>query len=211
VGSIYFGNDPTLANPVLGIKNGSNPKSALTGHVGAFQDAASNYIGAINTTQLNVNFLQPGQKGIPLCTATEPCDYFETDFTPGQRNIFRQAFQKSANLSVTKTVRLRDRYSAAYSFNVYNVTNTPSFDVPNNSSSIGSAGLVKAATPKTGTNASLAFGQVVSTQGNEPTTQSTLFTYPTVTSDGATTSTFGAVRNTIGSSRIIEMQLHLNF
>jgi len=211
VGSIFFGNDPTLLNPVLGIKNGSNPKSALTGRKGQFQDTAGDYLGAIDTTQLNVNYLAPGQKGVPLPTsASEPSDIFETDFTPGQRNIFRQSFQKRADVSVTKTVRIGERYSALYSFNVFNVTNTSSFDVPNNSSSIG-AGRVKSTTGST--NLTEQFGQVVTgpTAAAESTAQSTLYTYPTVLSDGATTSTFGAVRNTIGGSRIIEMSLHLNF
>ena len=196
---------------MLGIKNGSNPKSALTGRKGQFQDTAGDYLGAIDTTQLNVNYLAPGQKGVPLPTsASEPSDIFETDFTPGQRNIFRQSFQKRADVSVTKTVRIGERYSALYSFNVFNVTNTSSFDVPNNSSSIG-AGRVKSTTGST--NLTEQFGQVVTgpTAAAESTAQSTLYTYPTVLSDGATTSTFGAVRNTIGGSRIIEMSLHLNF
>jgi hypothetical protein len=202
VGSLYFGNYPTLANPVLGIKNGSNPKSALTGHVGAFQDAAGGYYGAINVTQLQQANLSPGQKGIPSCTGNEPCDYFETDFTPGQRNIFRQSLQKSLNISVTKTVSIHERYSAAYSFNVFNVTNTPSFDVPNNSASIGQSYV----------GSSSAYGQVLTSQGSEvSTTLPALYKQPVTNSDGSTASTFGAIRNTIGSSRIIEMQLHLNF
>ena len=104
VGSIYFGNFPTLANPVLGIKNGSNPKSALTGHSGSQLNYANGalsslpYIPAIDPTQLQINYLQPGQKGIPACNPNEPCDVFENDFTPGQRNIFRQSFQKDADL-----------------------------------------------------------------------------------------------------------------
>jgi hypothetical protein len=202
VGSLYFGNYPTLMNPVLGIKNGSNPKSALTGATGAFQDSAGGYLGAINVTQLQQANLLPGQKGIPACTSNEPCDYFETDFTPGQRNIFRQALQKSLNLSATKTVQFHDRYSAAYSFNVFNVTNTPSFDVPNNSASIGQSYV----------GSSSAYGQVLSTQGSEvSSTLPLLYKQPVVNADGSTASTFGAVRNTIGSSRIVEMSLHLNF
>jgi hypothetical protein len=211
VGSLYFGNYPTLANPVLGIKNGSNPRSAETGHVGAFQTAAGGYVGAINVTQVNVNLLQPGQKGVPSCTANEPCDYFETDFTPGQRNIFRQAFQKRADLSLNKLVTLNDRFSALYSFSVFNVTNTPSFDVPSNSASIGQAYVGGAEV----------YGQVVTTKGGEGTlgpvasqstgTLASLYKLPTTNADGSTTNTFGAVRNTIGGSRAIEMSLHLNF
>jgi hypothetical protein len=223
VGSLFFGNYPTLANPVLGIKNGSQPSTAKTGHVGAFQTATGGYIGAIDVTQLNVNLLQPGQKGIPSCTANEPCDYFETDFTPGQRNIFRQAFQKRADLSITKTVKVGERFGAQYSFNVYNVTNTSSFDVPSNSASIGSS-YVNAVTNSAGATTATSpevYGQVLTFKGNEGRlgplaanstgTLGQLYKLPTTNSDGSTTSTFGAVRNTIGGSRAIEMALHLTF
>jgi Carboxypeptidase regulatory-like domain len=224
VGSLYFGNFPTLANPVLGIKDGAHPKSALTGHVGAFQNSTdTGYFGAINVNQLNVNLIQPGQKGVPACTtANEACDYYETDFTPGQRNIFRQAFQKRADLSMSKTVKVGDRYSAVVSFNAFNVTNTPSFDVPNNSASIAQGHVGTTLPAVTGnTYATTAFGQVVSTpggQGNLGATAATstgtlaaLYKLPTTNGDGSTTSTFGAVRNTIGSSRVIEMSLHFNY
>jgi hypothetical protein len=210
VGSLFFGNYPTLANPVLGIRNGSQPSTAKTGHSGAYQTAGGGYIGAINVTQVNVNLLQPGQKGIPACTATEPCDYFETDFTPGQRNIFRQSFQKRADLSITKTVKIGERFGAQYSFNVYNVTNTTSLDVPSNSASIGQSDV-----------GSSAYGQVLTTKGGEGTlgpvaanstgTLAQLYKLPITNSDGSTQSTFGAVRNTIGGSRAIEMALHFTY
>ena len=38
VGSINFGNFPTLMNPVLGIKDPKNPKSAFTGNKGSFRE-----------------------------------------------------------------------------------------------------------------------------------------------------------------------------
>jgi Carboxypeptidase regulatory-like domain len=216
VGSLYFGNFPSLINPVLGIKNGSNPKSALTGRVGA-GEASDGYLGAIDVSQLAVNELQPGQKGIPSCTANEPCDYFETDFTPGQRNIFRQAFQKRADVQITKRVKIGERFAALYSFNVFNLTNTPSFDIPNNSADIGQGDVNTTLNTKGVTYGESAFGQVVTTQGGEGNsatnsgTFSQLYKTPLKNADGSTTSTFGAVRNTIGSARIIEMQLHLNF
>jgi hypothetical protein len=231
VGSLYFGNFPSLANPVIGIKNGSNPKSALTGHVGAFQTAGGNYLGAIDVTQVNVNLVQPGNKGVPACTGNEPCDYFENDFTPGQRNIFRQSFQKRADVSLTKSVRLGEKFLGQYAFNVFNLTNTPSFDVPSNSASI-SAGQVNSTTlapnsPGNPTASAVTYksttadGQVLTYQGGEGTlgplaanstgTQATLYKLPVKATDGGTTSTFGAVRNTIGGSRAIEMSVHLLF
>jgi len=56
----------------------------------------------------------------------------ETDFTTGQRNIFRQAFQKRADASLVKMTKFTERYSLKYTFDVYNLTNTSSFDVPGN-------------------------------------------------------------------------------
>jgi len=211
VGSLYFGPYPTLANPVIGIKDGAHPKSALTGHLGASivaeTSTSAGYVGAINVSQLAVNYIQPGNKGIPACKAGEPCDYFETDFTPGQRNIFRQSFQKDANLELNKTLAIKERFNILYSFDVFNVTNTPSFDNPSNSASVG-----KKYVNGTGTSPYSANGQVVSTAGQETTvTQPALYKMPTTNLDGSTSSTFGAVRNTIGSARTIEMSLHLNF
>jgi hypothetical protein len=214
VGSIYFGNYPTLANPVLGIKNGSNPKSALTGHSGSQLNVTSpgsyTYIPAIDPSQLQVNYLQPGQKGIPACNSNEPCDVFETDFTPGQRNIFRQSFQKDADISIQKITQFSERFSTRYTFDIYNLTNSSSLDVPNNSASVSQS---KLTLPTGGT--AVAYGQIATstlTQGTQsgPTGAtgdvSRMYVTPTL---GATS--FGAVRNTIGQPRTIEMSLHLMF
>jgi hypothetical protein len=201
VGSIYFGNYPTLANPVLGIKNGSHPSSAKTGAQGTqlSGNTAAPYIPLINNNQLNVNLLQPGQKGIPACNTNEPCDYFETDFTPGQRNIFRQSFQKDADVSFQKITRITERISTRYTFDVFNITNSSSFDVPGNSASIGQ-GDVQGASYKVG------YGQVVTSQATNQSDVNSLYPIP---ANGSTT--FGAIRNTIGEPRTIEMSLHLVF
>lgn len=204
VGSIYFGNYPTLANPVLGIKNGSNRHSALTGHSGAFLNVSSggySYIPAIDPSQLQVNSLQPGQKGIPACNNNEPCDIFETDFTPGQRNIFRQSFQKDADISFQKITRFTERYSARYTMDVYNITNSTSFDVPNNSASVSAS---KLTLPTSGT--AVGYGQVATTTKTQNSDLGRLYTLPTYG-----TTSFGAVRNTIGQARTVEMSLHILF
>jgi len=59
-------------------------------------------------------------------------DPYETGFTTGQRNIFRQAFQKRADASLVKVTNFTERYALKYTFDVYNLTNTSSFDVPGN-------------------------------------------------------------------------------
>ena len=136
-GSIYVGNYPNLMNPVLAIKNPSNPKSAFTGNKGSFRSAGGNYLPALDPTQIAINYLQPGQKGIPVSTGTDPQDIYETDFPPtDQRNIFRQAFQKRLDLSIRKNFKLTERYGLLYSFNVFNVFNTTSLDIPQNQTQI---------------------------------------------------------------------------
>ena len=130
VGSIYFGNFPTLMNPVLGIKNPTRPKSALTGNAGPFRDKAGDYIPAIDPTQIAINYVAPGQMGVPVSTGNDPSDIFETDFAHGQRNLFRQSMQKRLDLSVRKSFHVTGKIDLQYELNIFNVTNTTSLDVP---------------------------------------------------------------------------------
>lgn len=53
-----------------------------------------------------------------------------TNFTNGPRNIFRQSWQKRADMSLVKTTAVNDCVSTRFTFDVFNVTNTPSFDIP---------------------------------------------------------------------------------
>lgn len=130
VGSIYFGDFPTLMNPVLGVKNPSQVKRQLTGNKGDVRGTGGSYIPAIDPTQIAINYLQPGQDGIPVSTGNDPQDIYETDFAPPQRNIFRQSPQKQLNLSLRKAFHLTERFTLQYEFNVFNVLNTTSLDVP---------------------------------------------------------------------------------
>lgn len=136
VGSVFFGDYPTLMNPVLPIKDASNPKRALTGNNGAVRAAGGSYIPAIDPSEIDIHYIAPGTDGVPVSTGSDPQDIYETNFAPGQRNLFRQAFQKQLNLSVRKQFHPTERLGVEYDFNVFNVTNTPSFDVPQNQTQI---------------------------------------------------------------------------
>jgi hypothetical protein len=57
-------------------------------------------------------------------------DTFETSFTNGQRNIFRQSYQKRADASLVKEFSVKEHYKFKYTFDVFNLTNTTSFDIP---------------------------------------------------------------------------------
>jgi hypothetical protein len=135
VGSIYVGNYPNLMNPVLGIKDPAHPKSALTGNRGPFRGSGGSYIPAIDPTQISINYVAPGQNGVPgAATAganpNDPLDIYETDFAPGQRNIFRQAAQKRADISIRKNFAVTEKIGVQYELNIFNLTNTASLDVP---------------------------------------------------------------------------------
>ena len=136
VGSIYFGDFPTLMNPVLPIKDAKDPKRALTGNSGAVRGSGGSYIPAIDPTEINIQYLSPGQKGIPVSTGSDPQDIYETDFAPGQRNLFRQAPQKRLDISFRKSFRATEKVTLQYAFNIFNVTNTTSLDVPQNQTQI---------------------------------------------------------------------------
>jgi Carboxypeptidase regulatory-like domain len=138
VGSINFGNFPTLMNPVLGIKDPKHPKTALTGNKGSFRTggAEANYIPAIDPSQIAISYLAPGTNGIPVSTGDDPSDIYQTAFNTGQRNIFRQGGQKRLDLSYRKGFKITEKIRAQYELNVFNLTNTTSLDVPQNQAQI---------------------------------------------------------------------------
>ena len=136
VGSINFGNFPTLMNPVLGIKDPKHPGTALTGHSGKMRDGNGNYIPHIDPSQIAINYLAPGTNGIPVSSGTEPSDIYQTAFNVGQRNIFRQAPQKRLDLSLRKGFKITEKVKAQYELNVFNLTNTASLDIPQDQAQI---------------------------------------------------------------------------
>ncbi len=141
VGSAYVGNYPSLMNPVIGIQDPSNPKSAMTGNRGVFRSTGGSYVPTIDPSQLAINYLAPGEKGVPTLAQdpnkSDPVDIYETDFATGnQRNIFRQALQKRLDISIRKTFKVSDRIGIQYAFNVFNVFNTTSEDIPQDSAHI---------------------------------------------------------------------------
>jgi hypothetical protein len=81
---------------------------------------------ALRASCFTLPILQPGDLG----GAIPPGDTFETNFTTGQRNIFRQSWQKRTDASVVKMTKLTERVNMKLSLDVFNLTNTPSFDVP---------------------------------------------------------------------------------
>jgi hypothetical protein len=122
VGSVYYSTFDGINNPIVPLAPGCTPKNAMTGHSGAFGTADAVFKPQCFTIPL----LQPGDPnfGIP------DNDPYETRFiASGQRNIFRQASQKRADISLAKVTPFGDRFKLRYTFDVFNLTNTTSFDV----------------------------------------------------------------------------------
>jgi hypothetical protein len=136
VGSVNFGDYPNLANPVLGVKDPSRPKSAFTGNPGKFRGGNGTYIPALDPNQISISYLSPGQDGIPTSGAGLPQDIYETAWNKGERNIFRQPEQKRLDLSIRKNFHITEKVGLQYELNAFNITNTTSLDVPQDQAQI---------------------------------------------------------------------------
>jgi hypothetical protein len=130
VGSIYYSINDGITNPIVPLASNCTPKSALTGAIGNNINAP-----ALNAACFTVPVFQPGalNGAIPGPSNNNPVgDIYETNFIPGggQRNIFRQPWQKRADISIVKSTQITERFNLKYSFDVFNLTNHPSFDIP---------------------------------------------------------------------------------
>ena len=178
-GSIYFSTYNGITNAVVPLAPGCTPKSAKTGQSGAFGTPA---LKASCFTLPLLSGASATANGIPGPSMDAPFgDIYETNFPTGQRNIFRQSAQKRADISLVKETQAFDRYSLRYTFDVFNLTNTASFDVPN--------------------------AQTTQNSGYNPTpaAEQTLDDFYSPPSD------VGYVQHTIGSNRQIQMSLRLSF
>jgi len=180
VGSIFYGTTDGIINPIVPLQAGCTSRSAVTGATGA------GVTPALKASCFTLPLLNPGDLngGIP------PGDTFETNFTSGERNDFRQAWQKRADISLVKDLKITERVSLKFTLDVFNLTNTASFDVP--------------------------IDNVSQNQGyNDTPVEGTT---PLPTSCSNTNVGFyncpaglGAVNKTIGGPRQIQMSLHLAF
>jgi hypothetical protein len=168
VGSLYFGTDVEIANPIVPLKPGVTSQQAqLQGTTG------------VNAGQpvLNVNsfapaFVAPGTNGVPPCDSTG-CDIYESLFSSTGRNLFRGPFQVRFDTSLSKEFRIREKFSLRFNASAFNIFNHPDFDTPNN--------------------------DVTFFPGFAPP--------PVYPPEGS----LGIIQHTIGSSRFLQLSLHLGF
>jgi len=126
IASIYYSTSNGITNPIVPLAKGCTAKSALTGASGAWFPVTGH--SALKPECFTLPLLPAGG----LDGAIPSSDPFETTFTDGQRNIFRQSFQKRADASLVKEVQIKEKYNLRFTFDVYNLTNSTSFDVPGN-------------------------------------------------------------------------------
>jgi Carboxypeptidase regulatory-like domain/TonB dependent receptor len=126
VGSIFYSTYDGITNPIVPLAPGCTPKNAVTGASGAYANPNNPNSYALKASCFTLPLLNPGDLG----GAIPAGDTFETNFTSGQRNIFRQSWQKRADISLVKVTALTERVSLKYTFDVFNLTNTASFDIP---------------------------------------------------------------------------------
>jgi len=123
VGSIFYGTSDGITNPIVPLTSSCSPAKALLGANGATPGQS-----ALDANCFTLPLLNPGGLG----GAIPAGDTYETNFTTGQRNIFRQSWQKRTDVSIVKSTPITERVAAKFSFDVFNLTNTPSFDIPIN-------------------------------------------------------------------------------
>jgi hypothetical protein len=204
--SIYWGGgNDFITNPIIPVGGaGSTTKNPyLQGTTG---------INALKPV-LNVNafgpppLLKPGDPtyGVPPCDpGTLACDYFETPYASGGRNIFRGPFQNRFDFAVFKNFKINERFSLKYDAQFFNIFNHPSFDVPSNSVQF----VTNFRNPPI-------FGPMNTSTG-EPAPCVPLPLGPnTPAGSGAyqcpPALNLGQIQHTIGSPRFIQMALHLTF
>jgi hypothetical protein len=195
VGSVYYSIFDGITNPIDPLAPGCTPKSALTGAIGNNPNSP-----ALKANCFALPLLNPGDLNgaIPGASSNNTFgDTFETNFTTGQRNIFRQSWQKRADLSLLKVTKVTERVAVKYSFDVYNLTNTPSFDIPIDNVT---QNLAFSAYPVAGLCPSPTISVPNCTNADN-------FGSPFFNSPGG----LGQVTKTIGSSRQIQMSLSLSF
>ncbi len=183
VGSIFYGTSDGITNPIVPLTSNCSPSKAVTGASGTVPG-----LPALDANCFTLPLLNPGDLG----GAIPAGDPYETTFTTGQRNIFRQPWQRRTDLSVIKATKLTERVSMKFTFDIFNVTNTASFDIPidNVSQNLAFNDFPISGTPARPTSCD--------------STNTGFFACPSL-------SGLGIVNKTIGSPRQIQMSLRFSF
>jgi len=127
VGSLYFGSDDEITNPIVPLAAGVTPQQAEAQGTLGVNPAKPVLIAADFSPQ----FVAPGTDGVPACDASG-CDNFESVFGDTGRNTFRGPFQSRFDLSLAKEFTIKERFQLRFEADAFNIFNHPDFDTPNN-------------------------------------------------------------------------------
>ncbi|SPF48260.1 conserved exported hypothetical protein [Candidatus Sulfotelmatobacter kueseliae] len=132
--------------------------------------------------------ITPGTGGVPPCDPVSgACDYFETPYTTGGRNIFHGPFQNRFDFGLSKSFKITESWALNYDVIAYNIFNHPSFDIPSNDVSFNP------------------------NYANPPIYTGSACVPATGAYQCPPTGYLGTLQHTIGSPRFIQMALHLTF
>jgi hypothetical protein len=128
VGSLYFGTDVEISNPIVPLKSGVTAAQAeLQGTRGI---NAANPV--LNASDFAPQFVAPGTNGVPPTDATGS-DIYESLWGTTGRNMYRGPFQVRFDMSLAKDFPIKkDRYQLRFEIDAFNLFNHPDFDTPNN-------------------------------------------------------------------------------
>ena len=189
-GGIYFSADDYITNPIVPLAPGITPKQATEGGTdkaftsGPFAGTRAPYV---NPNDFAVPLLSPGQDGVPPCGPTlggpvNICDNVETTYGNNGRNLFRAPFQTRFDLSVFKNFKVTERLNLKFQADAFNLFNQPSFDTPNNDFVL-----------------------------NPCYNPSPCYTTNPLSTSSLNPQNFGVINTTIGSSRFLQLSMHMTF
>lgn len=127
VGSLYFGTDDEITNPIVPLLPGVTAKQAqLQGTLGVNPAKP-----VLNAADFGPQFVAPGTNGVPACDASG-CDDFESLYGNSGRNIFRGPFQVRFDMGLAREFPIKERFHLRFEADAFNIFNHPDFDTPNN-------------------------------------------------------------------------------
>jgi hypothetical protein len=128
VGSLYYGSDIYIANPIVPLKPGITAQQAqLQGTTGVNAGQP-----VLNVSDFFPQFVAPGTYGVPACASPTLCDTDESLFSSTGRNLFRAPFQVRFDMGVQKEFFIHERFRLRFNAQAFNIFNHANFDAPNN-------------------------------------------------------------------------------
>jgi Carboxypeptidase regulatory-like domain/TonB dependent receptor len=191
--SIFFGGgQDEVTNPIVPVRGvgstATNP--ILQGTTGV---NANNPV--LNAAAFGIPApFAPGTNGVPPCDPVSgACDFYETGYASGGRNIFRGQFQSRFDFAIFKDFSLTERFKLRYDLQAFNIFNHPSFDIPSNDVEFNPF----FSNPPVYTQSTTGFNPCVGPPANA-------YACPP-------SGRLGVIQHTIGSPRFLQMALHLTF